>query len=380
MRLDADRLTAAIEAGFDSAHAPRVIEILLALAIALQLWSIVRTATESSTIAVDSVLSSQSLQPRVTQFDVSRLIAAHLFGETPATNVPATQALAPSAFKLVGLYVSKDSEALAPADSAFASPGDDAVEGEVAPLEWARKFFGERLRDVARPGAIAWLSLSGAPGLRVQVGESIGGGKVLEIRDDGVTLELAGRRVRVAYPENPYVAMFRGESDRVTAVTDADSIPAELASKLLRFQPALGATGLEGFRLYPGSDAQAFVKSGLRAGDELEAIDGTPITSPRDMVPLLQAIKGVATAKDPVRVRLKRGSQKLDFIVDTTRAGARTAALTGGMPAAAAVPRAPPPPNTTTLRRRSTTPPASPGVDPPIPVSSIPKDPKGRSP
>ncbi len=304
MRLDPESLTAVIEAGFHSARAPRVVEALLMLAIALQVWSIVRTATETATRTNVSLSSSQDTRPRFTSSDVSQLLSAHLFGQTSASNAPATPALAPSAFKLVGLYVPNDSDAINATDSAFGASDDGEAEDEIAPLEWARKFLGDELRTFARPGAIAWLSLSGAPGQRVQNGDSIGGGKVLEIRDDGVTLELAGRRVRVAYPENPYIAMFRGESDRVTAVVDADSIPAELASKLLRFQPELGPSGLTGFRLYPGSDAQAFVKSGLRAGDVLEAIDGTPITSARDMVPLLRAVRDTK----PVQLRLRRAT------------------------------------------------------------------------
>ncbi len=307
MRLDPESLTAAIEAGFHSAHAPRVVEVLLMLAIAMQIWSIVRTTIETPASVSASVQSSQNTRPRFSSSDVSQLLSAHLFGQTPASNAPATTALAPSAFKLVGVYVPKDGEPISAADSAFESAGESKE--EISPLEWARKFFGDKLRTMERRGAIAWLSLSGAPGQRVQVGDSIGGGKVLEIRDDGVTLELTGRRVRVAYPENPYIAMFRGESDQVTAVLDADSIPAELASKLLRFQPELGPSGLTGFRLYPGSDAQAFVKSGLRAGDVLEAIDGTPIIAARDMVPLLRAVRDTK----PVQLRLRRATKSLDL-------------------------------------------------------------------
>ncbi len=311
MRLDTDSFIAAIDAGIRSARAPRIVEVMLMLAIALQLWSVARTATSTETSAATltsaSSPGSSSTRRRFTQLDMSQLLSAHLFGEVPAASAAAMPALAASAFKLVGLYVPKDGEAIIATDPAFASSGDGS--GEVAPLEWARKFFGDQLRTAARPGAIAWLSLAGAPGQRVQVGDEIGGGKVLEIRDEGVALELAGRRVSVAYPENPYVAMFRGESDQITALVDADSIPPELASKLLRFQPSLGPAGLEGFRLYPGSDAQAFVNSGLRAGDVLEAVDGSPITSPRDLVPLLRAVRDVK----PVQLRLLRASKPLDL-------------------------------------------------------------------
>jgi hypothetical protein len=307
MRLDRETLTDALEAGFYSARAPRIVEVLLAAAIAMQVWFIARTATDApvaSTAVGPAVLTPQS---RFTPSDLSQLLGAHLFGEAPTASAPATPAVAPSAFKLVGLYVPKDGDAVGVAEPAFESPGDS--DDETSPLEWARKFFGDHLRTAARPGPIAWLSLSGAPGQRVQVGDAIGGATVREIRDDGVTLELEGRRVRVAYPENPYIAMFRGESDQVTAVADSDSIPAELASRLLRFQPEQGSSGLTGFRLYPGSDAQAFVKSGLRAVDGFEHVAGAPITSARDLVPLLRAVRD----SKAVQLRLRRASKPVDL-------------------------------------------------------------------
>lgn len=307
MRFTFDEVTTALETAWFSPRAPHFVELSIALLIALQLWSLVRTATESPTNPSAALAAPSMTRSRFTPSDLSQLLGAHLFGESRSANTPAAPALPPGAFKLVGLYVPKDGEASAATGPAFDSTGEG--EGEMSPLEWARKFFGDKLRPSASPGAIAWLSVAGTPGHRVQIGDSVGGGTVREIRDEGVTLDLAGRRVRVAYPENPYVAMFRGESDQATAVTDGDSIPAELASKLLRFQPEQGPAGLTGFRLYPGSDAQAFVKSGLRAGDVLEAIDGTPITAARDLMPLLRAVRDTK----PVQLRLRRASKPLDL-------------------------------------------------------------------
>ena len=307
MRITLYDVTTALETAWFSPRAPHAVEFAISLLMALQVWSLWESTRHGPNLLATPSAAVKSGRPRSAASDLSRLVDAHLFAESPIASAPITPAVAPSAFKLVGLYVPAAGEAITASEPAFEASG--AGEGEISPLEWARQFFGDKLRSLARPGAIGWLSLSGAPGQRVQVGESIGGAKVLEIRDDGVTLELGGRRMRVAYPENPYLAMFRGESDQVAVMADADSIPAELASKLLRFQPEQGPSGLTGFRLYPGSDAQSFVNSGLRAGDVLEAIDGTPITAARDLLPLLRAVRDTK----PVRLRLRRAAKSLDL-------------------------------------------------------------------
>ncbi|MCU0758963.1 MAG: hypothetical protein MUF07_07160 [Steroidobacteraceae bacterium] len=307
MRLDwtSDELFAALGNAWYSPHAPRVVEMALALLIALQLWAIWRSAQPEPAIVRDDATAVPA-HARFGSTELSRLLDAHLFGEAPAE--AKAPALAPSAFKLVGLYVPDsegDAEPLAPSASG-AAVNATGEGGASEALAYARTFFGERTLVSALPGAIAWVSVSGAPGQRVQLGQQLGGGTVRAIAPEGVTLELQGRRVHIAFPENPFLAMLRGETNTVLVASDPNAIPAELSSPALRFLPELLGDGLTGFRVYPGSDEAAFAKTGLRAGDVIEAIDGRAVTMPRDVIPLLTALRDRQSR--PMRVRRGAGS------------------------------------------------------------------------
>jgi hypothetical protein len=278
---------------------------------------------------------------RRSQFDAAALAQierAHLFGEAVSGST-ASVALAPSAFKLLGLYVPDSGSAVGDPSNESAATQAERDERRAA-LEAARGFFGDRTLVTATSGAIAWLSIAGAPPQRVQVGEAVGGGAVRGIGADGVTLQLDGRVVRVGFPENPFVAMLRGESTTVIVSADPNVIPAELLSAMLRFQPQQGPGGLTGFRLYPGSDEQGFAKTGLQAGDVLEAIEGRPITMARDIVPLLQALRETK----PIPLRLIRAARPIDLqLFRPARAGTsaprRASVDSVTRPSASAVPR-----------------------------------------
>lgn len=314
MRLDwtLEEITSALGTAWYSPRAPRVVECAIALLIALQVWALWRDAQPAPTVKSE-LPSASSTRPHFGAGDLSQLLGAHLFG-APTQDVAATPALAPTAFKLVGLYVPDAAAAPGLAAGSIAADAELQATGEggaISALAFAKSFFGEHTLVSALPGAIAWLSVSGAPGQRVQVGDSVGGGTVREIRPEGVTLELGGRVVRVAFPENPFVAMFRGESTSVLLVTDPNAIPPELISSLLRVQPMPDARGAIHFRVYPGANAPAFQRAGLRAGDEIDAIAGESVTDARGVLPLLRALKtGRAIA-----LRLRRQARLIELTV-----------------------------------------------------------------
>lgn len=315
MRFDwtRDELVSAVEAAWHSSYAPRLVELAIALLILLQAWALWPTA-QPETLPSRELTSAEPSRPRFSPAALSQLLGAHLFGAASA-EVPETAALAPTAFKLVGLYVP---DAALLASPGVASPARSASEasaeatgegGAIAPLAFARTFFGDRTIDSALPGAIAWLSLSGAPGRRVQVGDAIGGATVRDIGPEGVTLELSGRAVRVAFPENPYLAMFRGESNTALLVTDPNAIPAELVGAALRFQPELTGAALTGFRVYPGGDVGTFTRAGLRPGDVVDQIADRDVTLPRDVIPLLLALRDSKS----ITVRLRRSARPVSL-------------------------------------------------------------------
>jgi hypothetical protein len=313
MRLDwtLDEISSAIGAAWQSPRAPRVVELAVTLLIVLQAWALWQD-TKPVPAPDSDPPGVTPPRPRFGTSELSQLLAAHLFGAS-SPETAAAPALAPAAFKLVGLYV-PDGESLAlsgtdaPIETDVVS--DSAGEsGVTAPLAFTRTFFGDRTIVSVLPGAIAWLSVAGAPGQRVQVGDGIGGGRVREISPEGVTLELGGRAVRVSFPENPFLAMFRGESNTALVVTDPNAVPAELVGAALRFQPELAGAALSGFRVYPGGDVASFIRAGLHAGDVVDRINGREVSLPRDVIPLLLALR---EAK-PIPIRLRRGRQILEL-------------------------------------------------------------------
>ena len=190
--------------------------------------------------------------------------------------------------------------------------GSTGEGGAISPLAFAKEFFGERTVVSALPGAIAWLSVSGAPGQRVQVGDAIGGGTVREIRPEGVTLELGGRLTRVAFPENPYVAMFRGESSTLVGsavgagLSDSDLSAAFLGSRIAQFHPAMNDSGIAGYRVFPGADGKAFALSGLEPGDVVVEVNAAEATDPSAAARVLQALHEHSALSLTVERRGKR--------------------------------------------------------------------------
>ncbi|MGO9932899.1 MAG: PDZ domain-containing protein, partial [Steroidobacteraceae bacterium] len=114
---------------------------------------------------------------------------------------------------------------------------------------------------------------------------------------------------------------------------------------------------LRGFRAYPGRNRQIFGKLGLKAGDLVTAINGTPLDDPQRSQEIFNTIQ----SSDHVTVTVERGGQKQDIslnIADVAADAAKdldsgtTAAPPGaptgapGAPAAAAASSDPAPPTT----------------------------------
>jgi hypothetical protein len=317
VQFSAESLSELAERMWYAPRTPRVVELLIAALIAIQALALIYENLLDAPVAMGDTLPMPQVSSgrRIEGAELSTLLAAHLFGDAPAAAAQPVSA-APSAFKLVGLYVPEEGSSGAETVAAAATLG-----GTDAPAEsdFNARFFGDHAVAAARPGAIAWISVSGGPAQRVQVGSDVSGAAVEEIRADGIVLMLSGQRVQVAYPLNPLLAMFRGESTSMTPVFDTDTLPAEWLNGSLRLQPQQSANGVAGFRVYPGSDEAAFERTGLHAGDVIEAIDGYPVSTARDLLPLLSALKDTK----PLALRLRRGETPVELKLYS--GGARTA-------------------------------------------------------
>jgi general secretion pathway protein C len=100
--------------------------------------------------------------------------------------------------------------------------------------------------------------------------------------------------------------------DRVRRLISED--PA-LLSDIMRNQPVLMAGKLHGFRVYPGRNRQAFTRLGLRSGDLVIAINGTPLDDPARGDEIFRTIGSASEA----RVTVMRNGQQQDLTLNMSQ-------------------------------------------------------------
>jgi general secretion pathway protein C len=234
------------------ARAPQIAIWVLALAIAVQAAVIV---TNLASIDSESLADVPPPPPTAAQrrIDVVAIANSHLFGEAkvepsetsaadaPPTNVPLV---------LTGIISADDPRI------GLAIVGENAATARVR-----------------------------------AVGDSLPGGVTLHaVYGDRVLLDRGGRLEALALPRqfagtpgapppppptaapetNPAIERMR------QLVTDEPSI----VSDIMRQQPVFAQGKQRGYRVYPGRNRQAFMRLGLRPGDLVTAINGTPLDDP----------------------------------------------------------------------------------------------------
>lgn len=68
------------------------------------------------------------------------------------------------------------------------------------------------------------------------------------------------------------------------------------AANFIRIQPISSDAGVTGYRVYPGAERDAFNASGLKPGDVVTAINGTPLNNPAQALQLLQSLSTASSA------------------------------------------------------------------------------------
>mgnify|MGYP003694575677 CR=1 FL=1 len=124
----------------------------------------------------------------------------------------------------------------------------------------------------------------------VAVGQQVPGGAQLHsvysdraVIDRGGVLEsvfLPAPRRRVVRPPRrrlPHAAAAERQRSYARPHAQAGERRSGLISQVMRPQPVFAGGEMKGFRVYPGANRQAFARMGLRAGDMVTAINGTPL-------------------------------------------------------------------------------------------------------
>jgi general secretion pathway protein C len=113
-------------------------------------------------------------------------------------------------------------------------------------------------------------------------------------------------------------------------------------SEVIRPQPVFAQGKQKGFRVYPGRNRQAFTRIGLRPGDLVLAINGTPLDDPSRG----QEIFNTLGSSSEAHVTVVRNGKQQDLTLQMSQIAQEAEALGGGNDGAAQPPpdAAQPPP------------------------------------
>ena len=180
------------------------------------------------------------------------------------------------------------------------------------------------------------------------VGDNVpGGAKLHSVYSDRVLLDRNGHLEYLTLPHtpaalngNPIQAAVPNQNpafDRVRRLITED--PSAL-SDIMRNQPVLMQGKLRGFRVYPGRNRQAFTRLGLRSGDLVIAINGTPLDDPARGDEIFRTIGSASEA----RVTVMRNGQQQDLSLNMAQVAQEAEEAVGSDAAAQQATPAPTPP------------------------------------
>jgi general secretion pathway protein C len=279
------------------ARAPQVVTFVLALALAAQLAFIVVAMTSRSRQAAPPPMAAVAPAP---QLDIGGLVNAHLFGNAAvqasgdAANAP------PSSMPLVvaGLLATDDPKL------GMAIIGESAQTAKV-----------------------------------VSVGQQVPGGALLHsVYVDRAVIDRAGVLESVLLPRRSGGAMPTPmAAPPLPAAADNNEAMIERMRKLvnddpgvitqiMRPQPVFAGGEMKGFRVYPGANRQAFARMGLRAGDTVTAINGTPLND-KDRA---QEIFGTLASSTDARITITRNGRQQDLVLNIAQITAEAERLGSG--------------------------------------------------
>jgi len=291
---------------------PRVATWLLALALGVQAAMIVTNLAGADRAPAPGAIAAASRVQRP-MVDIAGITNTHLFGvaPTPAANgANAPQTSMP--LVLTGVIAAND-------------PND----------------------------GLAILGPSSAATKVYAVGDNIpGGARLHSVLSDHVLLERDGHLEALALPHQMAgnapppslsAAPMAPVVDRMRELVSRDP---GIIGDIMRPEPVFAGGKQQGFRVYPGRDAEAFLRLGLRPGDLVTAIDGTPLDDPSRGEQILSTLGTSSEA----HITVLRNGQQQDLTLDLSAVEQEAESLSGSqngpggppLPAPRSLPFAPP--------------------------------------
>jgi len=294
------------------ARAPQVVTFVLALAIAAQLALILVSLTGRSRQTAPPPVAAGPVAP---PFDIGGLVNAHLFG-----------------------------------DAAVQASGDAA---NAPPTSIPLVLAGVLATPDPKEG-MAIIGESAAAAKVVAVGQQVPGGAQLHsVYADRAIIDRSGVLESVYLPRRtasigpaampPPAPPVGGNNeamlDRMRKLVNDDP---GVIGQIMRPQPVFAGGKMRGFRVYPGANRQAFARMGLRAGDLVTAINGTPL----DDKDRAQEIFGTLNSSTEARVTITRANRQQDVVLNIAQIAAEAEQLgpggDGNIPMDQAPPDVPP--------------------------------------
>jgi general secretion pathway protein C len=295
-------------------NGPRLTSLVLALLIGVELVQIAVSLFGGGQVrSPQPVSSNTSIGAPHAGFDAQSVISGHLFG-------------------------------IAVADPGSQDPAN-------APQSTANLLLTGTIATSDPKRGVAIIS-DGGPAKVYSVGDRVGGASLHSVYLDHVILDRGGALETLLLPRllgpgmrGAAVVRRTGGDPRTVAAVDnirrmVQKDPG-LLDQVMRTVPSYdnAAGKLRGFRAYPGQNRQIFSSLGLKPGDLVTAINGTPLDDPQHSQEVFNTIQ----TSDHVTVTVERGGQKQEISLNIAQIAAQaTKDLAGdGSPPAGAPPGAP---------------------------------------
>jgi general secretion pathway protein C len=289
-------------------RAPQVVTFILFLAIAAQAALILVKLTGRSR---QTAPPQTAAQPVAQPFDIGGLVNAHLFGNAAVQPSADAANAPPSSMPLVlaGVLASEDPE------QGMAIIGESAQAAKV-----------------------------------VAVGQQVPGGAQLHsVYSDRAVIDRAGvlesvflpRRTAALGPPPMPPPAPPGAMNNEAVIERMRSLVNEnpgAISQIMRPQPVFAGGKMRGFRVYPGANRQAFARMGLRAGDLVTAINGTPL----DDKDRAQEIFSTLNSSTDARVTITRANRQQELVLNLAQIAAEAEQLGSGSDGMIPMEQAPP--------------------------------------
>jgi general secretion pathway protein C len=293
------------------AHGPKIATWTLALALGVQAALIV-TDLAGGVVPVPSEAPADTAPAPTRKFVNPALIAnAHLFGSAQVEAEVADASNAPQTslpLVLTGIIAADDPR------QGLAIIGENAGAARV-------KAVGDSL-----PGGATL--------------HSVYGDRVLVDRSGRIESLALPRQFQNAAPPPTAAALTPTESPVVERMRRLIADQPGVIADIMRPQPVFAQGKQRGYRVYPGRNRQAFIRLGLRPGDLVTAINGTPLDDPARGQEIFSTIGSASEAQ----VTVMRNGQQQDLTLNMAQVAQQAEALVGGQEGVIPADQAPPVP------------------------------------